>query len=250
MLEPTSRNGLQYDIRSLPESWHPSLTRPIVYSLCCLLSYHSSSIWTVCFPTSFGMTVTRGFYGSVQVVHIILEPALRNTHDSGNASKRNPLSWEATQFLPRCRCLWVATEDFRLSWRPQSRHLWWKFSTTSHSIFHHIVRTTSGTNQIGFHHETPQKTGTELLSSILYIKALPPAAFGADREQVRLALAKEKIAARPVWKPLHLQPVFAECECMGGAVAEELFEYGLCLPSGSNLTEEDLERVTSAILGL
>jgi dTDP-4-amino-4,6-dideoxygalactose transaminase len=77
-----------------------------------------------------------------------------------------------------------------------------------------------------------------------------PAAFGADREQVRLALAKQKIEARPVWKPLHLQPVFAECECIGGEVAEELFEYGLCLPSGSNLTEEDLERVTSAILGL
>ena len=62
--------------------------------------------------------------------------------------------------------------------------------------------------------------------------------------------ARVKLEARPVWKPLHLQPVFAECECMGGAVAEELFEYGLCLPSGSNLTEEDLERVTSAILGL
>jgi len=74
-----------------------------------------------------------------------------------------------------------------------------------------------------------------------------PAAFGAAREQVRLALAKEKIEARPVWKPLHLQPVFADCESMGGEVAEELFEYGLCLPSGSNLTEEDLERVTSAI---
>ncbi|MEG4320527.1 MULTISPECIES: DegT/DnrJ/EryC1/StrS family aminotransferase [unclassified Microcoleus] len=74
-----------------------------------------------------------------------------------------------------------------------------------------------------------------------------PAAFGADRELVRLALAKEKIEARPVWKPLHLQPVFAECESIGGEVAEELFEHGLCLPSGSNLTEEDLERVTSAI---
>ncbi|MEG4532725.1 aminotransferase class I/II-fold pyridoxal phosphate-dependent enzyme [Microcoleus sp. D2_18a_D3] len=76
---------------------------------------------------------------------------------------------------------------------------------------------------------------------------IDPAAFGADREQVRLALAQEKIEARPVWKPLHLQPVFADCECMGGAVAEELFEYGLCLPSGSNLTDEELERVTSAI---
>lgn len=76
---------------------------------------------------------------------------------------------------------------------------------------------------------------------------IDPAAFGANREQVRLALAEEKIEARPVWKPLHLQPVFADCECIGGAVAEELFEHGLCLPSGSNLTDEDLGRVTSAI---
>jgi len=76
---------------------------------------------------------------------------------------------------------------------------------------------------------------------------IDPAAFGADREQVRLALAQEKIEARPVWKPLHLQPVFADCESIEGAVAQELFEYGLCLPSGSNLSEEDLERVTSAI---
>ncbi|MCU0543791.1 MAG: DegT/DnrJ/EryC1/StrS family aminotransferase [Oscillatoriaceae cyanobacterium Prado104] len=74
-----------------------------------------------------------------------------------------------------------------------------------------------------------------------------PAAFGADREQIRLALAKEKIEARPVWKPLHLQPVFAECESVGGEVAEDLFDRGLCLPSGSNLTEADLQRVTSAI---
>ncbi|HEY9874063.1 MAG TPA: aminotransferase class I/II-fold pyridoxal phosphate-dependent enzyme [Candidatus Obscuribacterales bacterium] len=76
---------------------------------------------------------------------------------------------------------------------------------------------------------------------------IDPDAFGADREQVRLALAKQQIEARPVWKPLHLQPVFAECECIGGAVSEDLFARGLCLPSGSNLTLEDLERVIHAI---
>ena len=76
---------------------------------------------------------------------------------------------------------------------------------------------------------------------------IDPAAFGANREEVRLALAEERIEARPVWKPLHLQPVFADCECIGGEVAEELFENGLCLPSGSNLTDEELGRVTSAI---
>lgn len=72
-------------------------------------------------------------------------------------------------------------------------------------------------------------------------------AFGADREYIRLQLAKEQIEARPVWKPLHLQPVFSECECIGGEVGEDLFVRGLCLPSGSNLTDEDLERVISVI---
>ncbi|MFM6311998.1 MAG: DegT/DnrJ/EryC1/StrS family aminotransferase [Dolichospermum sp.] len=72
-------------------------------------------------------------------------------------------------------------------------------------------------------------------------------AFGADREYIRLQLAQQQIEARPVWKPLHLQPVFSECECIGGEVGEDLFVRGLCLPSGSNLTDEDLERVISAI---
>nr|WP_275994443.1 DegT/DnrJ/EryC1/StrS family aminotransferase [Argonema antarcticum] len=79
---------------------------------------------------------------------------------------------------------------------------------------------------------------------------IDPAAFGADREQVRLELGKQKIEARPVWKPLHLQPVFAECESIGGAISEDLFDRGLCLPSGSNLTAEDLERVINAIDGI
>jgi dTDP-4-amino-4,6-dideoxygalactose transaminase len=73
------------------------------------------------------------------------------------------------------------------------------------------------------------------------------AAFGADREKVRIELAKQQIEARPVWKPLHLQPVFDGCEYIGCTVAEDLFERGLCLPSGSNLTLEDLERVIQAI---
>ncbi|MEY2911505.1 MAG: hypothetical protein RLZZ184_814 [Cyanobacteriota bacterium] len=75
-------------------------------------------------------------------------------------------------------------------------------------------------------------------------------AFGADREYIRLQLAKQQIEARPVWKPLHLQPVFSECECIGGEVGEDLFMRGLCLPSGSNLTEEDLERVISVITAI
>jgi dTDP-4-amino-4,6-dideoxygalactose transaminase len=71
--------------------------------------------------------------------------------------------------------------------------------------------------------------------------------FGCDRETVRLALAEQQIESRPVWKPLHSQPIFANCEVIGGQVAENLFENGLCLPSGSNLTESDVNRVIDAI---
>ncbi|MEC4813704.1 MAG: DegT/DnrJ/EryC1/StrS family aminotransferase [Scytonema sp. PMC 1069.18] len=79
---------------------------------------------------------------------------------------------------------------------------------------------------------------------------IDPAAFGANREQIRIALAEQQIETRPVWKPLHLQPVFADCECIRGEVAQDLFTRGLCLPSGSNLTNEDLERVISAIVAV
>lgn len=70
---------------------------------------------------------------------------------------------------------------------------------------------------------------------------------GVDRETVRLALDVENIESRPVWKPMHLQPVFHQYERVGGEVAEDLFNRGLCLPSGSNLTEADLERVVAVI---
>ncbi len=74
-----------------------------------------------------------------------------------------------------------------------------------------------------------------------------PEKFGADRETVRLALEAQNIESRPVWKPMHLQPVFAKYGCVGGEVAEALFTNGLCLPSGSNLSPMDLERIVSVI---
>jgi len=76
---------------------------------------------------------------------------------------------------------------------------------------------------------------------------IDPALAGTDREKIRLALAEQNIEARPVWKPMHLQPIFAGTRCYGGAVAERLFEQGLCLPSGSNLTESDLQRVVDVV---
>jgi pyridoxal phosphate-dependent aminotransferase EpsN len=71
--------------------------------------------------------------------------------------------------------------------------------------------------------------------------------FGVDRDTIRLKLAAKQIETRPVWKPLHLQPVFAGCEYIGGEVSESLFERGLCLPSGSNLETSDLTRVIDEI---
>jgi len=77
---------------------------------------------------------------------------------------------------------------------------------------------------------------------------LDPEKAGVDRDTVRLALERENIEARPVWKPMHCQPIFEKYERFGGGVAEDLFAKGLCLPSGSNLTREDLDRVIEAML--
>lgn len=77
-----------------------------------------------------------------------------------------------------------------------------------------------------------------------------PKEFGATREEVRLALERVNIEARPIWKPLHLQPVFAQYQRVGGKVSEQIFADGLCLPSGSNLSEEDLFRVVKVVRAL
>jgi dTDP-4-amino-4,6-dideoxygalactose transaminase len=97
---------------------------------------------------------------------------------------------------------------------------------------------------IEFMPEAPWGSATRWLTCL----TIDPQAFGADREQVRLALAEAQIEARPVWKPLHMQPVFKDSECFGGEVAEDLFDRGLCLPSGSNLSDEELNRVIEAIV--
>ncbi|WMW77365.1 DegT/DnrJ/EryC1/StrS family aminotransferase [Flavobacterium sp. 20NA77.7] len=70
---------------------------------------------------------------------------------------------------------------------------------------------------------------------------------GITRETLRLAFELENIESRPLWKPMHLQPIFAEYPYYGSNIAETLFENGLCLPSGSNLTEEDINRIEKVI---
>jgi pyridoxal phosphate-dependent aminotransferase EpsN len=76
---------------------------------------------------------------------------------------------------------------------------------------------------------------------------IDPRLFGADREAVRLALEAEDIEARPVWKPMHMQPVFAASRSFGGSVSERFFRNGLCLPSGSSLSLDDQHRVVSIV---
>lgn len=70
---------------------------------------------------------------------------------------------------------------------------------------------------------------------------------GISREDVRLALEAQNIESRPLWKPMHLQPVFEKYPFEGTGVSEKLFEIGLCLPSGSNLVEEDFERIFACL---
>ncbi len=96
---------------------------------------------------------------------------------------------------------------------------------------------------IEFMPEAPYGRSNRWLTCIL----VDPDLLGFDREGLRLHLDRLDIEARPVWKPMHMQPIFRDCRTRGGKVAEFLFERGLCLPSGSGMTQQDLQRVTAAI---
>ena len=91
--------------------------------------------------------------------------------------------------------------------------------------------------------EAPERRHTRWLSVAL----LDPKAFGLDPESARLRLEERNIEARRVWKPMHLQPVFQGALSVGGAVCESVFERGLCLPSGSGMSEADVDRVCDAL---
>ena len=112
--------------------------------------------------------------------------------------------------------------------------------------FAHYQRVLGGLPGVSVAADMPWGRHSRWLSCLLF----DPAAFGAGREDVRLALEAQNIEARPLWKPMHLQPVFAGCESVGGSVAERLFERGLCLPSGSALTTAELDRVCEVVVGV
>lgn len=94
--------------------------------------------------------------------------------------------------------------------------------------------------QVEFQEEAPGSFSNRWLSCILLD---PERNKGITREQLRLVMEAENIECRPLWKPMHLQPVFAAAPYFGAQVAERLFDQGLCLPSGSNLQEEEWDRI-------
>lgn len=138
-------------------------------------------------------------------------------------------------------------------------------------IFGYYKDTLSTLPGIDFMPEPAYARSTRWLTVIL----INPDKFGSDRESVRLALEAENIESRPIWKPMHLQPVFKteksrlgtefgrkrqeiqghwhtpgvrhEARVVGGDVSEYLFERGLCLPSGTQMTEADLNRIVKSI---
>jgi len=96
---------------------------------------------------------------------------------------------------------------------------------------------------VSFMPEADWNTSTRWLSVI----RIDPSRFGADREQIRLALEAENIESRPVWKPLHLQPALKHLRTFGGEVAEKMYGEGLCLPSGHALTDADQDRICDVV---
>jgi dTDP-4-amino-4,6-dideoxygalactose transaminase len=137
-----------------------------------------------------------------------------------------------------------------------------------HEIFNYYFDKLNNIPGIEFMPEAPYGRPNHWLTVI----SISPDKFGVNRETVRLALESENIESRPVWKPLHLQPVFQMredeavesktkefynsalkggkvlCRVVGGKVAEDIFERGLCLPSGTQLSIEDIDRIISIII--
>lgn len=111
------------------------------------------------------------------------------------------------------------------------------------AVFDRYVAGLGGLPGITFMPEAAYGLGNRWLTCL----TIDAVQFGGSREEVRLALEAEDIESRPVWKPMHLQPVFAGARKFGGAVSERLFADGLCLPSGSSLTAADQDRVIAVV---
>jgi len=108
----------------------------------------------------------------------------------------------------------------------------------------HVLNALAGEPGLSLMPEAPYGRASRWLTVI----QVDPREFGATAEDIRLNLERSNIESRPVWKPMHLQPLFAQARRVGGAVAERLFRHGLCLPSGSALTDDERGRVIETLL--
>ncbi|GAX89388.1 pyridoxal phosphate-dependent aminotransferase [Effusibacillus lacus] len=115
------------------------------------------------------------------------------------------------------------------------------------AVFNRYYAALSNINGIEFMPEAAYGDSTRWLTAF----TVNPSQCGVTRDDIIRALAEENIEARPVWKPLHLQPLFKNCKYYPhqatASVSEDLFERGICVPSGSNLTEEEQSRVVDCI---
>ena len=123
--------------------------------------------------------------------------------------------------------------------------------TQRRANFHRYQTYFEGWNAKGFNiilqPELPQSFSNRWLTCILVD---PEQNKGLSREVVREGLGKENIEARPLWKPMHLQPIFEKYPFIGDGTSKYLFEIGLCLPSGSNLVDKDFQRIFSTLDGI
>jgi dTDP-4-amino-4,6-dideoxygalactose transaminase len=111
------------------------------------------------------------------------------------------------------------------------------------SIYEQYHTRYNGHLGISFPEELPGYFSNRWLTTML----IDPVEAGFTREDLRLALEKENIESRPLWKPMHMQPVFEGCPFYGDGTSENLFKNGLCLPSGSNLNKDDIKRIFAVI---
>jgi len=111
------------------------------------------------------------------------------------------------------------------------------------AIFEHYRKALAGVPGLTPMPEAPFGRANRWLSCFL----INEAEFGCNRDQLISYLDEANIETRPVWKPMHMQKLFAGCQCCGGAVAEDLFLRGICLPSSSSLTDDEVAYVARQI---
>jgi len=111
-------------------------------------------------------------------------------------------------------------------------------------VYEFYLKNLSGISGIDFLNEPDGYFSNRWLTAVLID---PSKGNGVNREALRLSLEKDNIESRPLWKPMHLQPVFKDYPSYTNGISEPLFNNGLCLPSGSNLKDEDLKRVVNII---